>query len=265
MNKTAVFGRKVMPRTHIDWLKHYAPETEKKFRNLAVKEDETLKKLKDAYRKLEYQGDGEEYNTAVSLIYCIKYSSEDVTNFSIALAEFQEDGFYNYRAGLLLSALVNESKEDNFMIITEHLGQRIDKLGHHNKKNLVIQGNTGGSVGEWMESGTVTVQGDVGRWVGINMKDGRITIQGNAGYGVGCSMEAGKIIVKGNAGADVGRYMKGGTIIVKGNAGDNVGFEMEGGKIHLEGKYGSFYGPKRGEIPRIYHKGRLIVKDGKRL
>jgi len=80
-------------------------------------------------------------------------------------------------------------------------------------------------------------------WIGYeNVKN--IDVNGNVGYGVGWYMEEGKITVNGNAGNLVGNGMK-------------------GGEIHLNGDYESLSRNIFGG--NIYHKGKLIVRNGRRL
>jgi len=71
------------------------------------------------------------------------------------------------------------------------------------------------------------------------------------------------IDVNGNVGWGVGNKMKRGEITVNGNAGRWVGWGMKRGKIHLNGDYEGL----SDYIPggNIYHKGKLIVKGGRKL
>jgi formylmethanofuran dehydrogenase subunit C len=264
-------GAKITPQTknfkpnskaNFDF-RHYAPESEKKIGNLVVKEDKTLKQLKEVFRNYKYPPSTVRENSrAVSLIADINYSSKDITKLSIALAEFQDEKYFSEKASMLLSSLINSSKENNFTIITEHLARRIDKLGDHNTKNIIIQGDAGDRVGYWMEGGTITVKGNAGDSVGMGMKDGIITIQGNARDAVGWGTKGGTITVHGDAREGVGRFTQGGRITIKGNAGKGVGREMSNGTVYLEGEYGSLDADIRGG--NIFHKGKQIVKNGKR-
>ena len=194
-------------KTAIDWFGHFKPETSRAIVNQKVKENETLKKLKGEFRMFERNSDAEDdYRSAVWHTWVLTYSSKEVTNFSIALVEFQHEEVFSTKAGLFLSALINESNGKNFTVITEHLEKPIDWLGYENTKNIIVQGNVGDCVGE-------------------DMKCGKITIQGNAR--------------------------------------EDVGYRMTGGSIYVGGKYTSLsdyiYGGN------VYHKGKLIVKDGKTL
>jgi hypothetical protein len=233
-------------RSFIGWFRRYNPEARKEIIIHKVKENETLKQLRVALSKFRtIVAYGSDYLRAVSLVQRIKCSSNDVTSFSISLAEFQDEKSFSNRAGLFLSALINESKAKNFTIITEHLEQRINLLGFNNRKNIIIQGDAGNWVGSGMKAGTITVQGNTEDWVGAHMEDGTILLQGNTEDWAGIQME-------------------GGTITVQGNVRYNTGESMEGGTIYIEGKYGSlsYYDIKGGNI---YHKRKLIVKDGEKV
>ncbi|NYZ74491.1 hypothetical protein H0O00_05080 [Candidatus Micrarchaeota archaeon] len=224
----------------------YKPETERAVRKVEVVEDKTLKKMKDAWKSCGYVYSDKYYPEMLETVKKLEYSAKDVEKFSIALAEFRGErasahefgivlGFV-HKAGFFLSALMNNCKDSEFVVHTNHLAKPIIYLGYRNTKNIIVNGNVGDYLGEYMEGGTITVEG-------------------TAGDRVGCSMEGGTIIVKGNAGDEVGYAMEGGTITVKGNAGDDVGERMNGGEIHLNGGYNGRAGFKHG---KIFHKGKLI-------
>jgi len=227
--------------------------------------------------------------------------SERITEFSLLLGEYENNKYFENFTGLYLSALINKSKDKDFKIITNGLSKTIDYIGYENAKNIDVNGNAGDKVGDGMKNGEITINGNAGDEVGYYMEDGEITINGNAGYGVGDGMkdgkitingnagnyvgdimENGKITVNGNAGDEVGWYMKNGGITVNGNAGNwvggimengkitingnaevGVGWHMERGKIHLNGDYKSLSDFIHGG--NIYHKDKLIVKNGRRL
>ena len=220
---------------------------------------------------------------------------------SLLLEEHENKEYFEDFTGCYLSALINKSKDKDFKIITNGLSKTIDYIGYENAKNIDVNGNAGDKVGDGMKNGEITINGNAGDEVGYYMEDGEITINGNAGYGVGDGMkdgkitingnagnyvgdimENGKITVNGNAGDEVGWYMKNGGITVNGNAGNwvggimengkitingnaevGVGWHMERGKIHLNGDYKSLSDFIHGG--NIYHKDKLIVKNGRRL
>jgi len=177
----------------------YKPEEEKEVRKLDIKEDEVLKQLKAVWKKFEAPVTtlDQDHENAVKQLRGVCYSAKDVENFSIALAEFQDERYFSYKAGVFLSALINNGKDSDYVIHTQHL-KEVSELGYKNTKKIVVNGHV---------------------------------------CGPGPFMEGGTIIVNGNAGPDVGAFMRGGTIIVNGNAGDKVGDGMLGGEIHIEGHY----------------------------
>src|SRR3989344_5074447 len=79
---------------------------------------------------------------------------------------------------------------------------------------------------------------------------------------IGYEMENGRIEVNGNAGGWVGEQMKNGNITINGNVGDLVGYGMEDGEIHINGEYEGFGNKIKGDI---YHLGKLIIKDGRKV
>jgi len=189
--------------------------------------------------------------------------SNNITEFSLLLGEHENNKYFENFTGWYLSDLINSSKEQDFKIFTNYLSKTIHYIGYENRKNIDVNGNAGRMVGEEMEGGKITVNGNAGRWVGCHMKDGEITINGNVEWGVGDEMKDGEITVNGNAGRMVGEYMEGGKITVNGNAGDEVGYMMKDGKIHLNGDHEYLSEYIHGG--NIYHKGKLIVKNGRRL
>ncbi|NYZ74131.1 hypothetical protein H0O00_03235 [Candidatus Micrarchaeota archaeon] len=253
----------------------YKPEEEKAVRKVEVVEDETLKRLKEAWKscgviKLE------DYNKLHETVKKLRHSAKDVERFSLALAEFQGEERFPESAGLFLSALINSCRSRKFVIHTHHLAKPVHHLGFGNTKSIAVKGDAGAAVGFYMQNGTITVEGDAGGWTGSCMAGGSIVVKWNAGDFCGDRMAGGTIIVLGNVGAKSGHKMEGGSISVKGNAGEIVGDHMingsvtvggnagyfvgdwmVGGEIHLNGGYGSI---ARMSTPRkIYRKGKLIV------
>lgn len=146
------------------------------------------------------------------------YSAKDIEIFSIMLSGYQGRYDVQNKAGYFLSALMNNSKADDFLIHTRHLDAAPGYLGYHNTKE--------------------------------------IDVDGDVGFDCGSDMTAGRITVNGNAGRYLGNQMEGGLIIVRGSARDFVGNHMRGGEIHVEEDWQGisniiFKG-------RIYHRGKLI-------
>ncbi|NYZ74440.1 hypothetical protein H0O00_04825 [Candidatus Micrarchaeota archaeon] len=179
----------------------HAPETEKAVRKVEVVEDETLEKMKKAWKKCNYNYDWSKYySKMLEIAKRLRYSAKDVENFSLALVEFQGEKRFSEKAGLFLSALINNSKDTVFVIHTAHFAESINHIGYLNTKNITVEGNAGDYVGGLMTSGTITVEGDAGKKIGWLMKRGIITVKGDAGECVGSGMKDGKIYVNGEIG-----------------------------------------------------------------
>jgi hypothetical protein len=217
---------------------NYKPESERVVRNALVAEDKALKKMKKAWNACKYtDGSITDYAKMLKSVKKFGYSAKDVENFSLAFVESQDEMHFCEKAGLFLSALINNSMYSDFVIHTSHLAVPIDHLGYRNTKNIFVRGHVGSDAGHGMEGGAITVEGDAGGHVGDYMRAGIIIVGGNAGR--------------------VGYSMDGGTVIVGGNVDGVIGWMMRGGEIRLEGGYGSISDDfKHG---RIYHKGKLIV------
>ena len=246
-----------------DPFKRYKPESERSIRAPKVKTNES-KLLRDirqwfldsdfshvldsfsAGRKTD--GFGYYYKNALAFAKSIRYSPADVAKFLIMITDDQlRQGEFEKTAalGLLLSALINNHQERSFTVYTNHLEHVPDKFGYRNVKDVTVHGDLDYEVADEMSEGTITVKGNVGISVGIGMSGGILVIHGNMGD-EGC-----------------GRCMTGGKIIINGNAGANIGDGMTGGEIHLNGNYVSLSDDIEGG--NIFHKGKQIVKNGKRL
>lgn len=71
------------------------------------------------------------------------------------------------------------------------------------------------------------------------------------------------IIINGNVGYGLGYDMRGGTITVNGNIEDALGSWLRGGIFYINGYFAFLSNLIEGGD--IYHKGQLIVKNGKRI
>jgi formylmethanofuran dehydrogenase subunit C len=176
-----------------------------------------------------------------------KYSHSDIMNFSGLLTQYEEHEIFGYVAGIFLSALSQNSIEENVIFLTGNLKLRdsLFALGYRN--NNV----------------NITIYGDAGEYLGLKMTSGLIKVIGNASHNVGAEMSGGSIIVKGNIGVSGGYDMRGGSLIVYKDAGVFVGNHMEGGEIHLHRDYGDIFDTNM-KGGKVYHKGKLIVKGGKK-
>lgn len=206
--------------------RRYKKEDAKAVRVPEVKENAAIAQLRDAWDTFGYDhihSDPENvYQIALAAIEKIQYTKRDVEMFSIVLVQFQEESNFDIKAGLFLSALINNCSSDEFVIHTTHLDESLSYLGFQNTKNI-------------------TIEGDVGRFLGCLMQGGEILVNGNAGYNAAAYMRKGKIIVKGNCDMGLGSSIMGGRIDIYGRIG-SLGMKMRGGNI--------------------YHRGTLIVENG---
>ena len=74
-------------------------------------------------------------------------------------------------------------------------------------------------------------------------------------------MQGGEFIINGNVGDFLGDDLRSGMIVVNGQAGDFIGSSRSGGEIHLNGDYESI--TRECDGGNIYHKGKMIIKNGK--
>ena len=261
----------------------YKKETPHEVRQADVQENAVLKELRNIWVRFKYGHDNEDaaYIRVLELIRNLSVSAKDVARFCIALAEFQDEKWFAHKAGLLLSALINNGNEEDYTISTKHLIKPpqdavIYHLGFRNTKNIIIDGNGITRVGHKMERGTIIVKGDVSAYAALEMQGGTIIIEGYGDYGSGDSMRGGELIIKGDAGPyiggsmeggkihvygnaicqEFGRCIKGGLIVIEGNCGHDVGLAMAGGEIHINGDYISLGVNKTGG--KIFHKGKQI-------
>lgn len=190
------------------------------------------------------------------------YSARGILLFSISLAKFQGEKYFEDRAGLFLSALMNNCNGQDFTVNTQSLGIGLSYIGYQNTKNIIVDGNSGACTGQSMISGTITVNGDADFYVGQSMQGGKITINGNAEWHTGARMADGEIMVHGNSGTYTGSEMKGGKITVMGNVSEMAGLDMRGGEIDVKGNLGELE-TLRFQGGNISQRGRLIVEKGK--
>jgi hypothetical protein len=170
------------------------------------------------YREREYL---QSYKNALAAVRRTPKTAHDVEAVCIALSEKQDMEYFDYKAGVFLSALINTSHSRNFRLHIGHLQRPVYVLGVLNTKNI-------------------TIWGDCGDLLGFRMRGGRIIVYGEAGADVGCEMKNGKIIVNGDVAESAGEGMSGGKLVVKGNAGETLASDMKGGEIIVHGKIKGF-------------------------
>jgi hypothetical protein len=163
-----------------------------------------------------------------------KYSptKEQILEFSRTLIDyFCVCGFSDYTARYI-TALMQSSKDTEFVLDLTELGVLIHKLGFKLKdKNLIINGNVGDGVGAGASNSQITVIGNAGCDAGAFMAGSQLTVHGNVGSDV-CKYAGDSIIrIHGNAGY-VGDYATDCQIYVKGTCrlSDYLG---KGTEVHI--------------------------------
>jgi len=235
----------------------FGPEAEHKVTTVKVESNPVLEGMKKVWATC---GDGRlNYGDIIEVLNKIKiprYSAKDIETVSLVIAEFQDEVKFSDKAGLLLSALINNCEENVFVIHTAHLTKKINDLGHRNTKDITVAGDAGDYVGDEMKGGMITVMGNSGSKAGYDMRGGAITVMGDA-EGAGRFMKGGSITVEMICSGDIGFTMSGGVIVVKGFADNTIGERMVGGEIHIHGNR-----PIISEdfvSGKIFHKEELMV------
>jgi formylmethanofuran dehydrogenase subunit C len=219
------------------------------------------------WNKIEIAEPPEMYEVASELFKKSDYSVHDVEDFCLQIKQFQSDENFSYKAGVIISAMINSGIDDGYKVDTTIFDKRLVLLGYKNIKHVTVIGDAGEEFASLMEDGSVTVKGSVHGKVGNKMSGGEIYINENVFGHVGPDMEGGMIRVFGNVGSlahicvvhkgtphqkiligdtsmIVGGRMKGGTIHVDGFGGSLIGLFQEGGVITV-GYGGSYVGPRR--------------------
>ena len=117
----------------------YSQMEKQTVREADVKENNVLTQLKDLWKRSRYfdEENCDTWQYLSSLPWYlhlvqflrfrleIKYSAEDIENFSITLAEFQDERNFAKKAGCFLAALIIASTENTFRIQIRHLAKKI--------------------------------------------------------------------------------------------------------------------------------------------
>jgi hypothetical protein len=144
---------------------------------------------------------------ASELARSLKYDKTDVEAFAIALAEFQDELGFHDKAGVFLSALINNCAQDDFTIQTGQFAYGINHLGSGNTKKVTVVGDVGNFFGEHNRGGVLRVKGNAGWAVGDNMEDGLITVDGFSSPC--CSSMKGGVMILNNVYGVIDRWEQG--------------------------------------------------------
>jgi hypothetical protein len=244
--------------------KGFKPESERTVREIDLKKDEKLEELIHAWKSLHHKDSfwGGMFNKgklnylAEDRFKGLELSAVDVEGMSLALAMFQDEPNFPFRAATFLNALMFRCPERSFTLHTAQFSAGLQYLGWYNSKDIAIIGDVGNELGREMEGGSIIVHGNAGHQCGALMNGGKIEVFGNAGLRSGYKMTDGAMIIHGNAGNETGMLMEGGVLIVKGRAGFECGDCMLGGEIRLEGGYDGITDNFNGG--KIFHEEYLI-------
>ncbi len=228
-----------------DYLNDLGEQEAQEEKKIEVAESEGVKTLLEFYEKNHITADlaklswvREAYSSFLEKIQDLEYTSKDVTSFSLKLKAYENEQLFSQKAGLVLSALINNSTEENFEVFIEHFSENISFLGYNNEKKLTVVGCGGHGLGILMQKGSIHVKGDAGGSIGNDMIDGNIIVEGNAHSSIGSSMKGGRIEVKGCVHQDgldsVGFKMDGGVIVLSKLIGGAIGPSMNNGSILIE-------------------------------
>jgi formylmethanofuran dehydrogenase subunit C len=159
------------------------------------------------------------YSSALRTIEKIDYDVDDIEELCLELDKGDKIPYLiSGPAGIYLSALINNAKEDTIQLRLYELKRAFHFLGYRlpEGKNLMLQGNAGDFIGAGLSGGRVRVEGSTGNWAGAGMMDGELSISGNAGQNTGAWMSGGQIQVEGHI-LGIGKTVHGGRIYQRGN------------------------------------------------
>jgi len=192
-----------------------------------------------------------------------EYASSDITSFLLEPVDAAVKYHLPYRE-FYASALINKCAEPTITLITLHLETLLNFVGVCNEsKRIEVHGDLFEGAGACMSAGSLIIKGNAADGLGRKMNGGEIIVERNVGHYAGEEMRGGKITITGSTGSKAGFRMHGGELYVHGKADWGVGDDMTGGTIHLLGPIDEQLGTTKGG--NIYHKGKQIVKDGKKL
>ena len=192
-------GTKIHTLAATGTFKGFKPETEQKVRKPEIKRDLKLEAIIGKWKGFLKEFsilDGTlvgAYQKAGMMLKDILVTKNDVEAFSIVLADFQDEENFRQKAGLFLSAMVNNAQGNGFIIHTKHLSRKIDMLGYNCVKEVRVDGDIGDFVGYANAGGIITIAGDTGRSAGFSMTSGIIRIMGQVGDEAGWGMKGGEL------------------------------------------------------------------------
>ncbi|MEW6036367.1 MAG: hypothetical protein AB1529_07175 [Candidatus Micrarchaeota archaeon] len=206
----------------------YRPMKEQAARSAEGKTNERLGELVDVFSSVPlFLGNTryeEIYDSMLVSLEGLRWSPDDVARFVLeGLPALGSGGEIRRRAGLFVSALVNNGSGSDYALCLDHLEWKVSMLGYRNMRAL-------------------SVKGDAGAGAGYEMLEGSLKIDGCAGDFLACRME-------------------GGVLVLNGDAGRQAAWGIIGGEVHVDGGIETLGTPGHGS-GRIFHKGRMVWPNG---
>lgn len=159
------------------------------------------------------------YSSALRIIRGLDYDIEDIEELCL---EFDKGGRIPHMisgpAGIYLSALCNNSKEEMIRLRLYELKQIFHFLGYGTPEGKVI-----------------VLEGEAGNFVGSGLAGGKLIVEGSTGSWLGAEMKKGEIVITERTGQNTGEWMSGGEIHVDGRI-QGIGKTIFGGRIYQHGK-----------------------------
>jgi hypothetical protein len=175
--------------------------------------------VKDLVWLVEHSRVVKAYSAAMKSIRELNYDTDDIEEFC---AELDSSNKIPYMisgpAGIYLSALINNAKEDRIVLRLGEFQRTFHFLGYR-----------------LPEGKSLVIHGDVGDFIGAGLSGGHLVVEGSTGNWCGAGMMKGKIVVTEHTGQNTGEWMRGGEIHVDGRI-RSVGRTIFGGKIYQRGK-----------------------------
>lgn len=256
------------------------PEPEQSRKDIEVTSNPALTFLAELYGKFclsvpEYEKRSEHIDYNEHACFVIRDAlesglqgirSKDLEYLLMAIPSYHQVGgkrpnsSIEYWGGVFVNACINHCNDRDITLCAGNLD--FDDLGTYNEgKNIVVRGNVGSGIGTRMRAGRIDVLGGAQDFVGDCMYGGEIIIRGDVkSVSLGHGMKGGVIRVRGDVNGNAIGDAIGGSIRVQGNAP-----EKSTGVIYIEGRMNPEQISPDMLGGTLYHKGKLIVKDGVRI
>ena len=175
--------------------------------------------VKDLVWLVEHSRVVKAYSSALRTIRDLDYDIDDIEELCL---ELDKGGRIPYLisgpAGIYLSALCNNAKEENIRLRLHELKRTFHFLGYR-----------------LPEGKTLVLEGDVGDFIGAGLSGGKLIVEGSTGNWAGAGMMKGELFITEHTGQNTGEWMRGGEVHVDGRI-RGIGKTVFGGRIYQRGK-----------------------------